>query len=53
MSDTSRVDPELAAFFKDVGQELANFPPVKMELPYEPHRRTLNTVASKAVEVGQ
>ena len=41
MSDTSRVDPELAAFFKDVGQELASFPPVKMELPYEPHRRTL------------
>lgn len=52
MSDTSRVDPELAAFFKDVGQELVNFPPVKMELPYEPHRRTLNTVASKAVAGG-
>ena len=52
MSDTSRVDPELAAFFKDVGEELASFPPVKMELPYEPHRRTLNTVALKAVAGG-
>ena len=45
VSDTSRVDPELAAFFKGVGQELANYPPVNMEVPYEPHRRTLDAVA--------
>jgi acetyl esterase len=48
MSDTSRVDPELAAFFRDVGQEMAKYPPVRMEAPYEPHRRTLDAIALKA-----
>lgn len=48
MSDTSRVDPELAAFFRDAGQEFANYPPVRMEVPYEPHRRTVDTIALKA-----
>ena len=52
MSDTSRVDPELAAFFRDVGQEFANYPPVRMEVPYEPHRRTLDTIALKAISGG-
>jgi len=48
VSDTSRVDPELAAFFRDVGQEIAKYPPVRMEVPYEPHRRTLDAIALKA-----
>ena len=48
MSDTSRVDPELAAFFRDVGQEMAKYPPVRMEVPYEPHRQTVDTIALKA-----
>ena len=52
VSDTSRVDPELAAFFRDVGQEIANYPPVRMEVPYEPHRRTLDTIALKATTGG-
>src|SRR5277367_3230559 len=52
VSDTSRVDPELAAFFRDVGQEFANYPPVRMEVPYEPHRRTLDTIALKAISGG-
>jgi acetyl esterase len=48
MSDTSRVDPELAAFSRDVGQDMAKFPPVRMEVPYEPHRRTVDAIAIKA-----
>ena len=48
VSDTSRVDPELAAFFRDTGQEFSNYPPVRMEVPYEPHRRTIDTIALKA-----
>jgi acetyl esterase len=48
LSDTPRVDPELAAFFRDVGQEMAKYPPVKMEVPYEPHRRTVDAIAIKA-----
>ena len=52
MSDASRVDPELAAFFKDVGQEMANYPPVRMEVPYEPHRQTVDTIALKAATGG-
>jgi acetyl esterase len=48
VSGTSRVDPELAAFFRDGGQEFANYPPVRMEVPYEPHRRTVDTIALKA-----
>jgi acetyl esterase len=50
--DTSRVDPELAAFFRDVGQEMAKYPPVRMEVPYEPHRRTLDAIAIKATTGG-
>ena len=52
MSDPSRIDPELAAFFRDAGQEMAKYPPIRMVVPYEPHRRTLNTVALKAIVGG-
>jgi acetyl esterase len=52
MSDSSQVDPELAAFFRDVGQEIALYPPVRMEVPYEPHRRTVDTIALKATTGG-
>jgi acetyl esterase len=48
VSDTSRIDPELAAFFRDLGQEMAKYPPVRMEVPYEPHRRTIDAIAIKA-----
>ena len=48
MSDTSSIDPELAAFFRDVGQEMAKYPPVRMEVPYEPHRRKLDAIAVTA-----
>jgi acetyl esterase len=50
--NTSRVDAELAAFFRYVGRELANHPPVRMELPYGPHRQILEAVAVKATSGG-
>jgi acetyl esterase/lipase len=31
VNNTSRVDAELAAFFRNAGQELANHPPVRMD----------------------
>jgi acetyl esterase len=52
VSDTSSIDAELAAFFRDAGQELSKYPPVRMELPYEPHRRTIDAVAVKATVGG-
>jgi acetyl esterase len=52
VSSTSQVDPELTAFFKEVGQEMAKYPPVRMEVPYEPHRRTIDTIALKAATGG-
>jgi acetyl esterase len=48
----SDIDPELAAFFRDVGQETSKYPPIRMEVPYEPHRRTLETIALKATSGG-
>lgn len=52
MSSTSRVDPELAAFFAEVGQEMAKYPAIKMEVPYEPHRRNVDAVALRATTGG-
>lgn len=48
----SDIDPELAAFFRDVGQEMSKYPPVRMEVPYDPHRRTLETIALQATSGG-
>lgn len=48
----SDIDPELAAFFRDVGQETSKYLPIRMEVPYEPHRRTLETIALKATSGG-
>jgi acetyl esterase/lipase len=52
MNNSPRVDAELAAFFRNVGQELANHPAIRMELPYGPHRRTLEAIALKATSGG-
>ncbi len=52
MNNTPRVDAELAAFFRNVGQELANHPAIRMELPYGPHRQTLEAIALKATSGG-
>lgn len=39
MADRSRWDPEMAAFTAAMEAEAAKHPPVKAELPLEPHRR--------------
>jgi len=39
MADRSRWDPEMAAFTAAAEAEAAKYPPVKVELPLEPHRR--------------
>jgi acetyl esterase len=52
VSTASQVDPELAAFFRDIGQKFSDHPPVVMEVPYEPHRRTIDTVALGAAAGG-
>ena len=52
MSDTSRVDPKLAAFFRGWRPGMAKYPPVRMEVPYEPHRQTVDAIALKATTGG-
>ena len=39
MPDRSHWDPEMAAFTEAMEAEAAKYPPVKVELPLEPHRR--------------
>jgi len=39
MPDRSRWDPEMAAFTAAMEAEAAKYPPVKVELPLEPHRK--------------
>ena len=39
MADRSHWDPEMAAFTAAMEAEAANHPPVRVELPLEPHRR--------------
>src|ERR1700712_1963927 len=39
MADRSRWDPEMAAFTAAMEAEGAKYPPVKVELPLEPHRK--------------
>ena len=44
MSDRSRLDPEMVAFMADAATEGAKHPPIKMELPYEPSRRIIESL---------
>jgi hypothetical protein len=39
MQDRSGWDPEMAAFTAAMEKEAAKYPPVKAEIPLEPHRR--------------
>lgn len=40
-----KLDPEILKFFEAAGSEGAKYPPVKMEVPYDNHRRTLGMIA--------
>jgi acetyl esterase len=41
-----RLDPEMAAFLAGSAADAAKYPPIKMELPYEPHRRTVELLGA-------
>jgi acetyl esterase len=51
MADRSHWDPEMAAFTAAMEAEAANHPPVKVELPLEPHRR-VNDLLGKITALG-
>jgi acetyl esterase len=40
MSDRSRWDPEMAAFTAAAAAEAAKYPPIRLEVPLDPHRAT-------------
>src|SRR5690242_14737540 len=44
---TPKLDPEILDFFEAAALEGAKYPPVKMEVPYEPHRRTVGLIAAQ------
>ncbi len=41
MSDQTRLDADMAGFLADGAAEAKKYPPIEMELPYEPHRLTV------------
>jgi len=47
-----KLDPEILKFFEAAGSEGAKYPPVKMEVPYDNHRRTLGMIAQQFVAGG-
>lgn len=51
MSDRSRWDPEMAAFTAAAEAEAKKYPPVKVEIPLEPHRR-INDLLGMRTAVG-
>jgi acetyl esterase len=52
MSDRDRLDPEMAAFIGAAAAGAASFPPIKMEIPYEPTRRIIDEMALHAAAGG-
>src|ERR1700728_2302202 len=40
MADRSRWDPEMAAFTAKAAAAAANYPPIRLEVPLDPHRAT-------------
>jgi acetyl esterase len=52
MTDVPRMDPEIAAFLSTVATEASKFPPIRLELPFEPHRQTLEMIALPAAMGG-
>src|SRR4051794_4904672 len=41
------LDPDILSFFEAAASEGAKYPPVKMEVPYDGHRRTLGAIARR------
>jgi len=52
MSDRSRWDPEMAAFTAAGEAEAKNYPPIRLEIPLEPHRVVNDALSMRNVEGG-
>jgi acetyl esterase len=52
MADRSHWDPEMAAFTAEAEAEAAKYPPVKVELPLEPHRRVNDLLGMRTATGG-
>src|SRR6201996_2518372 len=52
MSDRSRWDPEMAAFTAEQEKAAAAYPPVKVELPLEPHRKVNDLLGMRTATGG-
>ncbi len=52
MSDRARWDPEMAAFTAAAEAEAAKYPPVRAELPLEPHRRVNDLLGMRTAHGG-
>ena len=48
----TRLDADMAGFLADGAAEAKKYPPVKMELPYEPHRRTVEMLGKGTCQGG-
>jgi acetyl esterase len=52
MSDRSRWDPEMAAFTAAGEAEAKNYPPIRLEIPLEPHRRVNDALSMRTATGG-
>ena len=52
MADRSNWDPDMAAFAAAGEQEAAAYPPVRLEIPLEPHRRVNDALSMRCAEGG-
>ena len=52
MVDRSNWDPEMAAFTAAGEEEAKAYPPIRLEIPLEPHRRTNDALSMRTAEGG-
>ena len=52
MADRSNWDPEMAAFTAAGEEEAKAYPPIRLEIPLEPHRRTNDALSMRTAEGG-
>ena len=52
MADRSNWDPEMAAFTAAGEEEAKAYPPIRLEIPLEPHRRTNDALSMRSGEGG-
>ena len=52
MADRSHWDPEMAAFAAEAEAAAAAYPPIRLEIPLEPHRRVNDALSLRGAEGG-